>query len=130
MFIPVILPKSERRRSEDAWKGPEDFSSIHNCIREFSQYLVRAQALVSSKMFIPVILTKSERRRSEGAWKDPEDFSSIHTASGSSHNTSAFLRTIHHHVLSEGSCGTARGPRRARFWLVGVDDRPRLCVLM
>jgi len=26
MFIPVILTKSERRRSEGAWKYPEDFS--------------------------------------------------------------------------------------------------------
>jgi hypothetical protein len=39
MFISVILTKSERRRSEGAWKDPRIFFYPY-CNREYSQYLV------------------------------------------------------------------------------------------
>ncbi len=44
MFIPVILTKSERRRSEGAWKDPEDFSSIHTASGSSHNNLARSQA--------------------------------------------------------------------------------------
>ncbi len=57
----------------------------------------------------------------------PRKLFPIHTGSGSSHNTSAFLRTTHH-VLSEGSCGTARGSPARPVGLVRVAESPLLCL--